>query len=122
VAPLLVALAVALLVTPLAMRLARRVGAVDRPKADRWSRRETPLFGGIAMTAGLLVALLLLRQPTTATLAVAGGVLLLHLVGLWDDVKGLRPQTKLVAQMAAAGILLLGGVRAGWPENVFLSI
>ena len=55
--PLLVALFTALVLTPVAMRLARRVGAVDRPKADRWSRKETPLFGGIAVTAGMLVAL-----------------------------------------------------------------
>ena len=120
--PLLIALGTAFLCTPLAMRLARRVGAVDRPKADRWSKRETPLFGGIAITAGILVALLVLRPLGEETFAVAGGVLLLHLVGLWDDVRGLRPQAKLVAQMAAAGILLAGGIRAGWPENVFLSM
>jgi UDP-GlcNAc:undecaprenyl-phosphate GlcNAc-1-phosphate transferase len=119
--PLVVALATALLLTPVAMRIAHAVGAVDRPKADRWSRRETPLFGGIAITAGLLVALLAFGPFHGDTFAIAGGILLLHLVGLWDDVKGLRPQAKLVAQVAAAGILLGGGVRAGWPENVFLA-
>jgi UDP-GlcNAc:undecaprenyl-phosphate GlcNAc-1-phosphate transferase len=121
VLPLLVALATALVLTPPSMRLARRVGAVDRPKADRWSKKETPLLGGVAITGGILVAILLLRPASEDTLAVAGGVLLLHVVGLWDDVRGLRPQAKLVAQVAAAGILLGGGVRAGWPENVFLS-
>jgi UDP-GlcNAc:undecaprenyl-phosphate GlcNAc-1-phosphate transferase len=121
VLPFLVALVVALLVTPAAMRLAHRVGAVDRPKADRWSRKATPLLGGIAITGGILVALVALRPLDEDTLAIAGGVLLLHVVGLWDDIRGLRPQAKLVAQMAAAGVLLSGGVRAGWPENVFLA-
>ena len=122
VLPMLVALVTALVVTPVAMRLARRVGAVDRPKADRWSKKETPLFGGIAVTGGILVAILAFRPADMETLAIAGGVLLLHVVGLWDDVRGLRPQAKLVAQMAAAGVLLAGGVRAGWPENVFLAM
>ncbi len=120
--PLLVALGIAAVATPLAMRLARAVGAVDRPKADRWSRRETPLFGGIAVTAGLVVSMLATRPIAPATLAVAGGALLLHVVGLWDDVRGLRPHAKLVAQTAAAGILVVGGVRAGWPEDPLLSV
>jgi UDP-GlcNAc:undecaprenyl-phosphate GlcNAc-1-phosphate transferase len=120
--PLVVAFAVALALTPAAMWIARRVGAVDRPKADRWSRKETPLLGGVAIAAGILVALLALAPATPETLAIAGGVFLLHVVGLADDLRGLRPQTKLVAQTAAAGVLLVGGVRAGWPENVFLAI
>lgn len=121
VVPFAVALLAALAATPLAMRLARRVGAVDRPKADRWSRRETPLLGGVAITIGILAALAAGGEPDAPTLAVAGGVLLLHFVGVWDDVKGLRPQTKLVAQVMAAVVLLAGGVRAGWPEDPFLS-
>ncbi len=120
--PLLVAIAVAAAATPLAIRLARRVGAVDRPKSDRWARRETPMLGGIAITLGILAALLLTQPLNAPTLAVAFGVLLLHGVGLWDDLRGLRPQAKLVAQTAAAGVLLLGGVRAGWPEDAILSV
>lgn len=120
--PLCAALLTALVLTPVAMRLAHRVGAVDRPKKDRWSARVTPLLGGIALTAGILVALFVGREPGPDTFAVAGGVLLLHVVGLWDDVRGVRPQTKLVAQIAAAVVLLAGGVRAGWPEDSLLSV
>jgi len=120
--PLLVALIVAVALTPVAMKIARSVGAVDRPKADRWSKKETPLLGGIAIAAAILAAVLALAPPTAETFAIAGGVLLLHVVGLVDDLRGLRPQTKLVAQTLAAGVLILGGVRAGWPENVFLAI
>lgn len=120
--PFLVALAAALVLTPVAMRIARRVGAVDRPKSDRWSKRETPLLGGIAITAGILAGLFATRAAEPSTLAVAGGVLLLFAVGVWDDLRGLRPQAKLVAQVAAAVVLVAGGVRAGWPEDSLLSI
>jgi UDP-GlcNAc:undecaprenyl-phosphate/decaprenyl-phosphate GlcNAc-1-phosphate transferase len=119
--PFCVAFAVALLATPLAMRLARRIGAVDRPKADRWSRREVPLLGGVALTGGILFSLLALAPWTTQTFAIAGGIVVLFGVGLWDDLRGLRPQTKLVAQMLAAGILLLGDVRAGWPQDTMFA-
>ena len=120
--PFGVALIVALAVTPLAMRLARATGAVDRPKSDRWHRRETPLLGGVAIVAGLLVALGLSDQLSREVLGVAAGILILFATGVVDDIRGLRPATKLVAQIVAAGVLIGMGVRAGWPENPLLSV
>ncbi len=120
--PLVVGLVVALAVTPIAIRIAHAVDAVDRPRDDRWHRRETPLLGGIAISVGLLAALLVGGGTSPATLATAGGVLLLFVVGLVDDLRGVRPAVKLVAQTAAAGVLVLGGVRAGWPEDALLSV
>jgi hypothetical protein len=121
-APLLLAFVVTLVLTPLAIRLARRVGAVDRPKAERWHDRETPLLGGTALTGGIVAAILAFGGFTSQTIAAVAGVLLLHVVGLVDDVKGVRPANKLIAQTVAAGILVLGGVRAGWPEDAILSV
>jgi UDP-GlcNAc:undecaprenyl-phosphate GlcNAc-1-phosphate transferase len=121
-APFLVAALVALGLTPVAMRIARAVGAVAHPKADRWHARETPLLGGIAITAGILAGLLFSDVPDTQLLAVAAGVILLFATGLIDDLSGLRPVTKLVAQTAAAGILVVGGVEAGWPEMRLVTI
>ena len=51
-----VAAAVAALLTPLTMRFARRVGAIDRPRARGLSDRETPLLGGIAIFVAAAVA------------------------------------------------------------------
>ncbi len=121
-APFLVAALVALAVTPLAMRLARAIDAVARPMADRWHVRETPLLGGIAITAGLLAGLLIADVPEPQAYALGAGILLLFLTGLVDDLSGLRPVTKLVAQTAAAGILVFGGVEAGWPEMRLITI
>src|SRR5256885_17078514 len=50
------ALAVTALLTPLTMRIARAVGAIDRPRARGLSDRSTPLLGGLAIFAGALVA------------------------------------------------------------------
>lgn len=111
----LLALAVAGVVTaaaaPLAQAAARRFGLVNVPRADRWSKRSTPLLGGVALFAGFLAATLAflpLREPRVQ--AVLAGAALLFAVGLWDDAKHLRPSTKLAAQLAAAAILILGGI------------
>ncbi|MGE4428781.1 MAG: hypothetical protein AB7G37_20185, partial [Solirubrobacteraceae bacterium] len=56
---LLVGFAVAAALTPLAARLARAVGAVDRPSGRGIAAGGTPLLGGVAILAGGVVAVLL---------------------------------------------------------------
>jgi UDP-GlcNAc:undecaprenyl-phosphate/decaprenyl-phosphate GlcNAc-1-phosphate transferase len=123
----LVAMAVALLLTPLAARLARRVGAVARPSERGLARQETPLLGGVAILAGVLLASFIwlpetIRlahtvggQPgsggTVHTAAMIGGACLITLVGAIDDARDLRPQWKLLGQIAAAVIAVEGGVK-----------
>ena len=48
----LVAAGVAVLLTPLTIRLARRVGAIDQPRERGLSDRETPRLGGLAIFVG----------------------------------------------------------------------
>ena len=52
----LVAAAVTALLTPVTMRIARAVGAIDEPRERGLSERPTPLLGGLAIFAGTLVA------------------------------------------------------------------
>jgi UDP-GlcNAc:undecaprenyl-phosphate GlcNAc-1-phosphate transferase len=121
-----VALAVATALTPLAANVARKIGAVARPSERGLARRETPLLGGLAILAGVLVATVLwmpetIRLPHTAgtragpggtvhTWAVIGGACLITLVGAIDDVRDLRPHWKLLGQIAAAVVAVEGGV------------
>ena len=94
-----------------AQALARRWGLVSAPKEDRWSKRPTPLLGGVALVAGVLAgAALCLPLGDPRVRAVLAGTLLLFVIGLWDDVRGIRPSTKLAAQLGAAALLILGGV------------
>ena len=54
-----VAMVVATVLTPLAARLARRVGAIAMPSERGLAERATPLLGGLAILAGVLQLLLL---------------------------------------------------------------
>src|SRR5437899_6236858 len=115
-----VSLLAALILTPAARALALRVGAVTHPSPDRWSKRSTPLFGGVAImlatAAGLAVAAVLVghgwtTRLTTGTPGPAIGVIvsagLVFVVGLADDIVGLRAQGKFLFQLLA-GVLLVG--------------
>jgi UDP-GlcNAc:undecaprenyl-phosphate GlcNAc-1-phosphate transferase len=109
----LVAMAVAALLTPLAARVARRVGAVAKPSNRGLARQETPLLGGLAILFGVLVAAAIWMpdEPLTHLRAIMGGACLIALVGAVDDAIDLKPLLKLLGQVGAAVIAVAGGVQ-----------
>lgn len=111
----LAAAVVTALVTPLTMRLARAVGAIDEPRERGLSDRPTPLLGGLAIFAGTLVAgLVFLPSGYGHDAQLWHGVLLaagaITLVGALDDRFELPPLVKLAGQVAAAVIVVSYGV------------
>jgi UDP-GlcNAc:undecaprenyl-phosphate GlcNAc-1-phosphate transferase len=122
------------LLTPVVRALAVRFGVVDLPNERRPHARPTPRGGGLAVFLGFHAACLmavLFPWPKFA-----GGLdldwwqhfilptLVLLVVGLIDDIRGLRPVIKLGGQALAAGLVFLGGARFGvlfgYPLPVFL--
>ncbi len=111
----LVAAAVTALLTPLTMRFARKVGAIDEPRERGLSERPTPLLGGLAIFAGVLVAgLIWLPGGYFKQQHLWQGVLLaaalITLVGALDDRFELHPALKLLGQVLAAVIVVHFGV------------
>ena len=122
----LVAMVVAALLTPLAARFARRSGAVSQVRERGLGKHPTPLLGGLAILAGVLIAAALWMPATihlprlvhsnethggvVHTWAMLGGAVLIALVGALDDVFDLRPQWKLLGQIAAAFVAVEAGV------------
>jgi UDP-GlcNAc:undecaprenyl-phosphate GlcNAc-1-phosphate transferase len=122
-----VAMALAAALTPLAARLARRIGAIDFPRARGLNQKPTPRLGGLAILIGVVVAAAIwlpgtftLRPPphaphgsggTVYTWAVIAGAVLISLVGMMDDWRSLSPPVKFVGEIAAAVIAVAGGVR-----------
>jgi UDP-GlcNAc:undecaprenyl-phosphate GlcNAc-1-phosphate transferase len=108
----------AALLTPLVIRLAWRLGAVARPRSDRWHQRSTALLGGIALYAAS-VAASALTLPHVARSAPEGpvswlglwaGATLVFILGLVDDRRGLGPSVKLPVQAIAGMLLVVSGV------------
>lgn len=112
---LVAAFLVAAVLTPVTARLARAVGAVDHPKTRGLADGETPLLGGLAMLAAVLVAaaLFLDFSPRIADRfhGILYGAVLIAVVGALDDRFELPPGTKLIGQIAAATIPVAMGVK-----------
>jgi UDP-GlcNAc:undecaprenyl-phosphate GlcNAc-1-phosphate transferase len=107
----LVALAVSALLTPPVARLAVRVGAVDEPRERGLAARSTPLLGGLAILAGVLVAALIWLPTDQQTTGILLGAVVIAAIGAADDVHELSPGLKFAGQLAAALIPVLAGVR-----------
>ena len=106
----LVAFAVAAALTPLAARFARRIGVVDELKEIGLARKATPLLGGLAIFGGAAVAGLLFLPDNERTEAILAAAALITIVGALDDIFDLHPAVKLAGQIAAAVVLVTGGV------------
>lgn len=89
---------------------ARRWGLVSQPRKDRWNVQPTALHGGFAIWAAVVVGFFVAPQ-TGAALPILGGATVLFVFGAIDDFVELRPRTKIVTQVVAAGIAIAFGLR-----------
>lgn len=123
--PILVALALTALLTPLVRRIAIRAGMVAHPKNDRWHRRPTALLGGISI--GVSVALTWLffahQLPHHAQgWTVLGGSLFLGMIGFVDDVVHIKPYQKLICQLFASALAIYAGLILPWTVSPQVNI
>ena len=109
--PFLLASVVTIVLVPATMLLARRVGAVAQPDADRHLHREpTPRLGGLALFGGFTVALVVFGGTVVdrwQVVAVTGAISLAMLV---DDVLDLPWNAKLAIEVGAGVLAALLGI------------
>jgi UDP-GlcNAc:undecaprenyl-phosphate GlcNAc-1-phosphate transferase len=100
-------------ITPPIRNIALRFGAVDAPTIERKAQKEAvPYLGGVAIAIGIVAASygsLLAVDFSLTTFKLASFVLIpamaISVMGLWDDLKGLEPWPRLIAQ-TFTGILV----------------
>lgn len=106
--------------TPLVRRLSLRFGWIDHPSDRKVHPKPTPTLGGLAIFLGIVVALIVARvlpalaglYETTSELdAAVLAMVVIVVVGVIDDVRGLSALGKLAGQVLAAGLLVLAGVQ-----------
>ena len=97
-------------ITPQIRNIALRFNAVDRPNLERKVQKEpVPYLGGVAIAIGVLAASygsMLAVDFSWQTIRLASTVLVpaiaISAMGLWDDLRGLQPWPRLIAQTVTA--------------------
>ena len=107
------ALLIAFGATPIARRVAPRLGVMDHPNPRKVHARPMPLLGGAAIVVASIATLLIFqdRFEFQQLITVLFGAAFMSLLGVYDDRWGLRPILKLLGQFLAACLLILSGVR-----------
>ncbi len=95
--------------TPFMAHLSHQWGLVDQPSARKIHAHPTPRLGGVAVFLGFLGSVLLNSILPDWMIGILAAGSLLLVVGVIDDVCELPAWSKLVAQLAAAGIVIATG-------------
>ena len=123
----MIAFITAFVVTPYTIKLARKVGAVDRPKDERRiNKRPMPRLGGLAVIAGFTVSTiyLLIIMSIEGSIDLNGeeaygikivgffiGAIILGIICFIDDMKNVPALVKLAGQILAAAVVVATGTR-----------
>lgn len=110
-----IAAGVALLVTPGVIFFAKKTGAMDAPDPRKVHKRPIPRIGGLGIYLAFMAAMITIVNEVPVEPDVAfeltglgiGGSLIV-LLGLIDDYKNLPAKVKLLGQIIAACVLVIG--------------
>ena len=118
--PFIISLFLSLILTPPVKKLAIKVGAVDIPKDDRRvHKKPMALMGGLAIyISTITTSLIFLPIDKTLISIIIGGTIIL-ISGIIDDIKELSPKKKLLFQIIAAVVLVIGDVKIDAITNPF---
>ena len=129
-----VALATTFLLTPFTIRLAKHLGIVDLPGKNRINTSPIPRLGGLALVAGIVIAVAIFAliyqiEPLRASLpdkllninylGVALATLVVFLAGFADDFFEVKTRYKLIVEALAACIVCASGVLFSHFTNPF---
>jgi UDP-GlcNAc:undecaprenyl-phosphate/decaprenyl-phosphate GlcNAc-1-phosphate transferase len=101
---------VTLALTPMTIRLAQRIRAIDLPGPRSLHAQPTPKLGGLAILAGALLSAVIWLPWDAETEAILAGAVAIAAVGVLDDLYDLNAAAKLLGQTAAVVIPVSVGV------------
>ncbi len=124
----LLAALVSLVLTPVAIAAAVRLGVLDRPGAHKSHTTPTPYLGGIAIVLAVTLSIgaAAVLRPDSGSLVrligLLGVAVSIAVIGLLDDLRGLPVAVRFGAQLAAGLALWQLGIRAEVTQTVGLDL
>lgn len=99
--------------TPVVKKFAIAIGATDKPNARKVHQKIMPRLGGLAIYISFIIGFLILRpsDPDFSVLPIIIGSLIIIITGVLDDRFELSAKVKLIGQLLAAGVVVLGGIQ-----------
>ncbi|MEW6193637.1 MAG: hypothetical protein AB1521_00595 [Bacteroidota bacterium] len=116
--------------TPLIIKLAVKIGAVDKPNSRKIHKIPTPRLGGVGIFIGFVSTLLVINyffpeaelknlRDKFNLLLIGVALTLVLILGIYDDIKNLKPGHKFFFQLIAAALVYLSGFQISNATNPF---
>lgn len=99
-----------LLVTPLVIKFAIKIGAVDKPNARKVHEKVMPRLGGLAIFIGVIVGFFVGGLYNEKVTAITLGGILITIIGMLDDKYELSAKVKFVGQILVASLIVGSGL------------
>lgn len=99
-----------LLVTPLVIKLAHKIGATDKPNKRKVHENIMPRLGGLAIFIGVLVGFFVSGLYNEKITAISFGAILVVVLGILDDMYQLSAKVKFISQIFIASIVVSTGL------------
>jgi len=106
---LVAAMAISMMLIPIMVRFAPRLGLMDRPNLRKVHADPIPRVGGIGIVVGALVVILFLLPLDGMTQAYVLGALVLFVFGVWDDSSEIGHYPKFLGQFISVAIVVFYG-------------
>ncbi|NJD22511.1 MAG: hypothetical protein FIA82_07550 [Melioribacter sp.] len=124
------AMVLSLISTPLIIKLAVKIGAIDKPDNRKIHKTPTPRLGGVGIFASFISTLIVveyyfpqanifgLNNKLNMSL-IAVSLTLVLILGIFDDVRNLKPGQKFLFQLIAATLICVSGFQISTITNPF---
>lgn len=118
----IIPLLISLILTPIVRAVSIKLNLISYPRADRWHKNPTAIFGGVAIYLASVIPAVTLIPGNKTMLGLCMGATFLFLVGVADDKLHFAPYSKLFAQIIAGCIVVFSGISIDLPFNNIFSI
>ncbi|MCS6874538.1 MAG: hypothetical protein N2Z23_07310 [Pyrinomonadaceae bacterium] len=117
----IIGLVVSALLTFSVCQVARRFGFVVSPRSDRWHKKPTATFGGVAIFLTVTLLSFSFLELNSDSMVILIGSTWLFLVGLIDDIFNIKPYQKLLGQIFGALLIIGNGLVLNWTDSIFVN-
>lgn len=116
---LLLCFIASILITPFVKKLAVKIGATDKPNQRKVHQKLMPRLGGLAIYLSFVIGVLVFFPDSDYTWPLLIGSTIIIITGVLDDMKELSPKLKIAGQLAAASVVVYGGVEVTYVNLPF---
>lgn len=97
--------------TPIAKKIAIKIGAVDQPNDRKVHNKLMPRLGGVAIFVSFIIGFVIFNPDSPYFVSILIGAILIATLGFFDDIYDLSPFIKFGVQFLAAIIVVLDGAQ-----------